>query len=352
LRTRSRIRLFVGLAVVCGVAIVALAAATVLRATQGRAAADRAVSEDRPQARQILSGGDPFAVLRSVDRSHPATYGRVEVASLHGRTPGRPALAGPACQRVAFAAGRGICLDVLGTETSVEVMDARLRVLHRFNVPGVPSRARVSPDGRWGGVTTFVVGHAYAKPGQFSTATTLVDMRTGKPAGDLERDFRFTHDGAVVDARSRNYWGLTFAGDGDTFYATLSFGGHSYLVRGSISARSGRTIHDNVECPSLSPDGTRIGYKKVIAHDPTVWRFHVLDLATGRETALAETRSVDDQLAWVDDQHLVYGDGERVWMVNADGSGRPQVWMGGADSPTVDVPRTDIAAAGGQPAHG
>jgi hypothetical protein len=338
LPTRSRVRLFVGLAVACGVAVVALAAAAVLSATEDRAAADRAVSGARAQARQILTSGKPYAVVRSVDRSHPATFGRVEVAALHGLTLGRPALAGPSCQRVAFASGRGICLDVLGTETSVEVMDTRFRVLHRFTVPGVPSRARVSPDGRWGGVTTFVIGHAYAKPGQFSTATTLIDMRTGKPAGDLEHDFRFTHDGAVVDARARNYWGLTFAGDGDTFYATLSAGGRTYLVRGSISARSGRTIHDNVECPSLSPDGSRIGYKKAIAHDPTVWRFHVLDLATGRETALAETRSIDDQLAWVDDRHLVYGDGQRTWIVNADGSGRPRAWMDGADSPTVDSP--------------
>jgi hypothetical protein len=38
-------------------------------------------------------------------------------------------------------------------------------------------------------------------------------------------------------------------------------------------------IHDNVECPSLSPDGTRIGYKRLI-DDRGHWGFHVLDLAT------------------------------------------------------------------------
>lgn len=336
MRTRERRRLFTVIAVAGGIAAVLLATLTVVRAAQDRAAADRAVHADRARALSVLSGGGAFAVLRTIDRSHPATYGRMAVAPLRGTRPGPVSLAGPACQRVAFAAGRGICLDVLGTQTSVELLDAHLDVVRRFTVAGVPSRARISPDGRWGGVTTFVVGHAYAKPGQFSTATTLVDMRTGRPAGDLERDFRFTHDGKVVDARDRNYWGLTFAADGDTFYATLAANHRTYLVRGSISSRSGRTIHDNVECPSLSPDGTRIGYKKAIAHNPTAWRFHVLDLRTGRDVALSETRSVDDQLAWLDDQHLLYGDGTRVWEVAADGSGAPRVWMNAADSPTVE----------------
>jgi hypothetical protein len=336
LGTRSRVRAFVVLAVVGAIAAVALAVGTVVRAMHDRAAADRAVQQDRAQAQRILAGGKPFAVFRVLDRRHPSTYGRLAVAPLDGTAAGTPALAGPACQRAAFGHGRGICLDVLGTETSVEILDSRLRVVHQFTLPGIPSRARVSPDGRWGGVTMFVVGHAYAKPGQFSTATTLIDMRTGKPAGNLERDFHVTHDGAAVDERDRNYWGLTFAPDGDTFYATLATGGSTWLVRGSIAGRTGRTIHENVECPSVSPDGTRIGYKQAVSHDPTAWRFHVLDLATGRDVALAETRSVDDQLDWLDDQHLLYGDGQRIWMVNADGSGRPSVWMNAADSPTVE----------------
>ena len=67
---------------------------------------------------------------------------------------------------------------------------------------GIPSRARISPDGRWGGVTAFVVGHAYAAPGQFSTATTIIDLRAGKVVGDLEKDFMVTDDGKL-DRRSR-----------------------------------------------------------------------------------------------------------------------------------------------------
>jgi len=274
-------------------------------------------------------------VFRTIDRRRPSAYGRLSVAPLDGSRPGAPIIAGPSCARVAWGAHEGICLDVLGTGMDVRLLDGRMRQVHDFQLPGIPSRARISPDGRWGGVTAFLVGHAYAAPGTFSTAATIIDMRTGKPVADLEKDFRVTDDGKLVDARDRNYWGLTFAGDGDTFYATLATGGRTWLIKGSISRRTAHTIHQNVECPSLSPDGTRIGYKMAVAHNPTAWRFHVLDLATGHDVALAETRSVDDQLDWLDNRHLLYSDGSQTYVVPADGSGRPSVWLKHADSPTV-----------------
>ena len=33
----------------------------------------------------------------------------------------------------------------------------------------------------------------------------------------------------------------------------------------------------------------------------------MLDIATGRETPLTEARSVEDQVEWLDDDHVVYG---------------------------------------------
>jgi hypothetical protein len=333
--SRRRVLAFAALATVCVAAALVSAAIAVVGAQHDKRASARAVAADRPKASQVLSSGKPFAVFRTLDRKRSSTYGRLTIAPLDGTTPGAPVLAGPSCQRVAFGAGHGLCLDVLGTQMAVEVLDSRMHTVHSFDLPGIPSRARVSPDGRWGGVTAFIVGHAYAAPGTFSTAATIVDLATGQVQGDLEKDYTVTDAGKVVDAVDRNFWGITFAGDGDTFYATLAANGKTWLIKGSIKARTAHTIHENVECPALSPDGTRIGYKQAVSHNPTTWRFHVLDLATGKDTPLAETRSVDDQLSWLDDQHLLYGYQNQVWVVNADGSGKPRVWLRDADSPTV-----------------
>jgi hypothetical protein len=112
------------------------------------------------------------------------------------------------------------------------------------------------------------------------------------------------------------------------------------LVKGDVAARRVVVGRENVECPSLSPDGTRIGYKKRMNPGGAVpkWRFHVLNLATGQDTPLAETRSVDDQLEWLDDKTLLYGSQESsnaVMAVRADGTGEPRRFLSQARSPTV-----------------
>jgi Tol biopolymer transport system component len=198
----------------------------------------------------------------------------------------------------------------------------------------VPSRARVSPDGRYGAVTLFVSGHSYATAGSFSTQTTIIDLARGRKIADLE-DFVVTRGGRRVTAIDRNVWGITFARDSDRFYATLATGGKTYLVEGSISARSAHVIHENVECPSLSPDGARVAYKKRGPSSKEPWRVTVLDLATMRETPLAEARSVDDQVEWLDNDRVLYGVDGGVWTARADGGGQSTLFIAGADSPAV-----------------
>ena len=66
----------------------------------------------------------------------------------------------------------------------------------------------------------------------------------------------------------------------------------------------------------------------------------MLELASGRETPLAETRAVDDQAEWLDDAHVLYRVEEDVWAVPVDGGGRPRVYLAGADSP-ASVRRTN-----------
>src|SRR4051812_17351825 len=180
----------------------------------------------------------------------------------------------------------------------------------------------------------FVAGHAYATPGSFSTQTTLIDLERGAKIADME-DFTVTDGGRQVTAVDVNYWGVTFARDSDRFYATLATGGKTYLIEGSVSQRRAHVIHENVECPSLSPDGTRIAYKKRTGSGSNPWHLTVLDLRTMRETPLAEARSVDDQAEWLDDGHVLYAVDGAVWSVPADGSGRPSRYIAGAGSPSV-----------------
>ncbi|MEA2128923.1 MAG: hypothetical protein QOJ85_1814 [Solirubrobacteraceae bacterium] len=324
-----RTQLFVALVAAC---VVAAAVAVVSAAGGGGAAG----SKDAAQALVAARGAhEPRLLLRNLDRARPQEFGEVAVAPLGAG--GARTLVPLRCERVYFAAGSGLCLARGGGFASsyrARVFGADLRVRGEVPVDGIPSRARVSPDGRYGSVTLFVSGHSYADTGGFSTTTTLIDLKAGRKIAQLE-DFTATRDGRTISARDVNYWGVTFARDSDRFYATLATGGRIYLVEGSVRARRMRTIHEGVECPSLSPDGTRIAYKKRVGAGGKRWRLYVLDLRTMRETPLAETRSVDDQAEWLDDEHVLYGLDESIWTVPADGSGAPQLFARRADSPAV-----------------
>ena len=151
------------------------------------------------------------------------------------------------------------------------------------------------------------------------------------------------HNGHVIKPVDRNYWGVTFGEDDDTFYATVEWSEHTWLVRGSLSKRSIITLHEDAECPSLSPDGTRIVYKQRGDLPPGKWRLVEYDLATQQVTPLAETRSVDDQVEWLDNSQVIYGIPRTgadssiadVWSVPSDGSGTPKLLIPEAWSPAV-----------------
>ncbi|WP_123447377.1 MULTISPECIES: hypothetical protein [unclassified Rathayibacter] len=66
----------------------------------------------------------------------------------------------------------------------------------------------------------------------------------------------------LVQLFGANLWRVTVATDGDTYHATAASGSLTWLVRGSMSARTTMAIQDPTECPSLSPDDTRVAYKK------------------------------------------------------------------------------------------
>ena len=216
MRTSHRVLLLAG---ICVAALVASVAFVVRgeRSEESTAAPVPSVGSDavRPLA------ADGTIVFRNLDRKQPSLYGFTASAPL--RDPAARVTAALPCSRVYFAGGRGLCLEPAGAlvKQRVTIVDRRFRPLGGVTLQGVPSRARVSPDGRYGSVTFFVYGHSYATPGNFSTQTTIIDLVKRKKLADIER-FHVTKDGRKFDSPDFNFWGVTFAPNSDRFYATLA----------------------------------------------------------------------------------------------------------------------------------
>ncbi|MET7394528.1 hypothetical protein ABZS66_13650 [Dactylosporangium sp. NPDC005572] len=304
----------------------------------------------------VVLGGGAFAYVRSAaDRPAPQpSFATVSltpgprlltVTDRHlavvpaGNPGGERTVSAVECVRAYASAGTGICLrQSTPWAYQVVVLDADLHDRRAIDIPGLPNRARVSASGRMVSWTTFVGGDSYTSSG-FSTRTGILDTVGGTYVTTLE-DFAITRDGRPYRAVDVNFWGVTFAADDTTFYATMSTAGHRYLVRGDWAARTVETLRDNVECPSLSPDGTRIAFKQAIGGDPLKgWRLSVLTLSSGTVIETAEPESVDDQAAWLGSATLAYtlrrGDGQPdVWTVPADGTGVSRLLIPGAESPS------------------
>ena len=269
------------------------------------------------------------------------SYGRLAAESAEGRE-----ATSLNCERVYFAAGRGICLDARRgaiTTYSAILFDARFQPSATLPLPGIPSRARVSPDGRYAAFTVFVSGHSYDSAG-FSTHTSIVDSITGTPVVANLEQMEVWSNGSRIQAADFNFWGVTFTRDSNRFYATLGTGGVAYLVEGNIASNRLTVIKEGVECPSLSPDNTRVAFKKRVPGTGLAkWRIAVLDLTSLTETLANEERYVDEQLVWLNDKEILYTQASEgalsravtdVWVVPADGTGQPKLLLHQAASPT------------------
>ncbi|MGW2522443.1 TolB family protein [Streptomyces sp. NPDC001617] len=303
------------------------------------------------RANQAQAGGPTVGAGRlTLDQKSRLTFvngaagpHRTAVASVPSADPhGKRIASDLKCARFYAAAGTGVCLQsttgVLKQSNRALLLDANLRTKHTYPLAGTPSRARVSPSGRLVAWTVFVSGESYSSA-FFSTRTSILDTRTMKLIPSLET-FSVIKDGKPYHASDINFWGVTFASDDDTFYATLNTADKTYLVRGSLSQRKVTTLVENVECPSLSPDETRVAFKKRVLSRTDLWHEYVLDLRTLKETPLAERHSVDDQATWLDDHTVAYAlptqgkvGSSDLWSVPADGTGSPRLLIAGATSP-------------------
>ena len=271
-------------------------------------------------------------------------YGTVAIVSLSAPH-GARTFTDLACDRVDATRTRTSCLQtVRGATTSYRWVetDNSWHQIQQVPLGGVPNRTRLSPDGKLVASTVFVTGHSYQQTA-FSTVTEIRDVG-GNSHGNLET-FTLVIDGRTSTATDRNIWGVTFAADDRTFFATAATGGRTYLVKGDLQTKTLTSIRTNAECPSLSPNGRKVAYKVVVSDDGTAkhWTPAVLDLASGRQTVLTgEPRSVDDQIEWLDHTTILYGlpradlaGVDDVWALSVDAQSSPRLLIENAWSPAV-----------------
>ena len=247
------------------------------------------------------------------------------------------------CERVYYSGSRGLCLETQAERPGVakyfaHVFDDHFARLTTLTLTGPPSRTRLSPDGRRAAFTVFDEGHSYAD-GVFSTRTTIIDTIAGTVIGDLE-SWTITRDGRPFASKDFNFWGVTFAADGNQFFATLRTKGSAYLIEGDIDGRQAHVVLQGAECPSLSPDHARIAFKKRLGGSGGFWQLSLFDRSTRAVRALSgDSESVDDQVEWLDAHNLIYfrpnAAGNIIWRLPTDSAEAPQPFVRDGFSPAV-----------------
>ncbi|MFD1149050.1 TolB family protein [Saccharothrix hoggarensis] len=309
--------------------------AIVLVVVAGAVYVTAAVLDGRPVAPAPAAAASAEGDLMYVELAD----GRSRVERLDLADPAVRTATDQSCQRFYRAGGTAVCLELEGPGPTYAAEVSRDgAVVRSVPLPGIPSRAKVSASGRIVSWTSFVTGDSYAVPGGFSTRTGYLDVTTGEVVESLE-GFVADVEGKRWEAQDVNYWGLTVGADDRTFYATLASGGYTWLVKGDLVDRRVESLRRDAECPSLSPDGTKIAYKKRIGRLGP-WDLAVLDLATGVERRLPGTAGVDDQATWLDDERIAFAavprDAQRaaVHLVDADGATPATLLVPDATSPS------------------
>jgi hypothetical protein len=207
----------------------------------------------------------------------------------------------------------------------------------RIELAGVPIRARVSPNGQRAAVSVY--GEEESPAGErLATESILIDVPSGRVLADL-REFTVTNEDHPPINGPVDIAGVTFQSDSNHFFATLSTATNRYLVAGSVNGRRLDVIGTGLANEALSPDGRRLIAKRPVG-ERGYWQLVVIDLETRSERVLNQgPKSVDDQVEWLDEAHVVYHDitdkGTGIWMLPADGTGGPRLLIADAFSPVI-----------------
>lgn len=301
---------------------------------------------ESPQVDEETNEFDPTVALIDpedtalvfVNRVPGEEYGFVGYVNLAGERFITPL----SCDRLDWNRNGGVCLQdgFTGSGRGL-LLDEFLRPIRRFGI-ATPSRAAISPDGGTVSWTGFVTGHDYTAPGEFSTTTQLIDIERELGA-ELQEDFTtFTADGEELFSEDQNYWGTTYISE-QTFYATVGFGEENNIVFGDVRTGELRVVHENASCPEVSPNGSTIVAKELRGE---AFQLVAINTQTGERRDLAETRSVDDQVEWIDDNTIVYGlpnpdagtvgqPALDIWVLNVNDGSAPRLLLAFADSPAA-----------------
>lgn len=247
------------------------------------------------------------------------------------------------CVRLDWNVNGGICLnaDLNSLAGRGFLLDSGFVPQGRFTIGG-PSRAAVSPDGAVASWTGFTVGHSYLDPGEFATTTQVVSIER-EVGANLETIFdTFDFDGDAYMPEDRNYWGVTFI-DADRFYATLGTDDGDVIVEGNVQTRRLDFAHSNASCPEVSPDGSTIVAKERRGDG---FQLVAIDTESGTRRDLGETRSVDDQVEWLNETTILYGlpnleEGTSaqpafdIWALDVAAGSAPELFVPFADSPAA-----------------
>lgn len=263
------------------------------------------------RATTTSQGTQAVALIR---RTNADAQNRIELVT-YDRTSKRVTARQPTaltCERVHMAGQTIFCLgntkpNVLSPDARVSYAahNARLEKSLAGEAHGITaSRTRVSADAHYATTTTFLAGHSYSTI-FFLTEALILDLNTKSTLAPLAT-WTILENGKPISEKEINLWGVTFnPQDSNQFLVTVGIKNNAYLARGQINTKRIELLKADVECPSFSPDGKRIAFKKRRPQSG-YWDPAIMDMATLTETIFTENKSIDDQIEWLDEQTLIY----------------------------------------------
>lgn len=318
------------------------ASARIEQVATDNADTSEAPNPDSGDATDVITADGPAlasgARMYSIHRVPGDDYGRIAV---HGEGAERTLL-DQRCARIHVTVSTLVCATESGEAQVLDAERPDAPPVLRFDV-GYPSRIRISSDSRWLSTTGFLNGRSYADVSG-DTRTLVQFHRTG--TSEVFGMSEVTLDDSIQGAHplTTQFWGVTFAG-GDTFFVTAHIGGAPTILEGDLSTRALSATGLAGSCPSVSPDGKTLVYKQL--RDDGGFDLIAVNRETDRRWTIGETRSVDDQVEWLDADTIVYAlhpEGESdiqtqpvfdIWTIDIAEGSTPRLLAPAADSPAV-----------------